>query len=112
VKVEGKTGTVGITHFAQGELGDIVFLDLPRVGSKAERMKPFGSVEAVKTVSDLYAPVTGTIVAVNEALVSAPDLVNKDPYGKGWMVQIEMADSAEQGSLLSAADYKTLIGLH
>ena len=112
VKVEGKTGTVGITHFAQGELGDIVFLDLPRVGSKAERMKPFGSVEAVKTVSDLYAPVTGTIVAVNESLVSAPDLVNKDPYGKGWMVQIEMADAAEQGSLLSADDYKKLIGLH
>jgi glycine cleavage system H protein len=112
VKVEGKTGTVGITHFAQGELGDIVFLDLPRVGSKAERMKPFGSVEAVKTVSDLYAPVTGTIVAVNESLVSAPDLVNKDPYGKGWMVQIEMADAAEQGSLLSADDYKKHIGLH
>jgi glycine cleavage system H protein len=112
VKVEGKTGTIGITHFAQGELGDIVFLDLPRVGSKAERMKPFGSVEAVKTVSDLYAPVTGTIVAVNESLVSAPDLVNKDPYGKGWMVQIEMADAAEQGSLLSADDYKKHIGLH
>ena len=112
VKVEGKTGTVGITHFAQGELGDIVFLDLPRVGSKAERMKPFGSVEAVKTVSDLYAPVTGTIVAVNETLVSAPDLVNKYPYGEGWMVQIEMADAAEQASLLSADDYKKHIGLH
>ena len=112
VKVEGKTGTVGITHFAQGELGDIVFLDLPRVGSKAERTKPFGSVEAVKTVSDLYAPLTGTIVAVNEALVSTPDLVNKDPYGKGWMVQIELADAGEQGSLLSADDYKKLIGLH
>lgn len=112
VKIDGKIGTVGITDFAQGELGDIVFLDLPRVGSRAEKMKPFGSVEAVKTVSDLFAPLSGTIVAVNEDLVSAPDLVNKDPYGKGWMVQIELADAAEAQSLLSAGDYKKHIGLH
>jgi glycine cleavage system H protein len=112
VKIDGGVGTVGITHFAQGELGDIVFLDLPRVGTRTERTKPFGSVEAVKTVSDLYAPVTGTIVAVNEDLVSAPDLVNKDPYGKGWIVRIEIADAAEAGSLLTAADYKKHIGLH
>ncbi len=112
IKIDGKVGVIGITQFAQGELGDIVFLDLPRVGTKAEREKPFGSVEAVKTVSDLYAPVSGTIVAVNEALVSEPDLVNKDPYGKGWMVQIELADAAEASSLLSADDYKQLIGVH
>ncbi|MFN0150235.1 MAG: glycine cleavage system protein GcvH [bacterium] len=112
IKVDGKVGVIGITQFAQGELGDIVFLDLPRVGTKAEREKPFGSVEAVKTVSDLYAPVSGTIVAVNDALVSEPDLVNKDPYGKGWMVKIEMTDAAEANSLLSAQDYQQLIGVH
>jgi len=112
IKIDGKVGVIGITQFAQGELGDIVFLDLPRVGTKAEREKPFGSVEAVKTVSDLYAPVSGTIVAVNEALVSEPDLVNKDPYGKGWMVRIEMADASESAALLSAEDYKQHIGVH
>jgi glycine cleavage system H protein len=112
VKVEGKLGIVGITDYAQGELGDIVFLDLPRVGSRAEKMKPFGSVEAVKTVSDLYAPLTGKIVAVNESLVSAPDLVNKDPYGKGWMVHIELDDPTDAAVLLSSDDYKKLIGLH
>ncbi len=112
VKFDGAVGTVGITDFAQGELGDIVFLDLPRVGTRTEKTKPFGSVEAVKTVSDLYAPVSGTIVAVNEELVSAPDLVNKDPYGKGWIVRIEIADAAEADALLSAGDYKKHIGLH
>ncbi len=112
VKLDGAVGTVGITDFAQGELGDIVFLDLPRVGTRTEKTKPFGSVEAVKTVSDLYAPVSGTIVAVNEELVSAPDLVNKDPYGKGWIVRIEIADAAEASALLSAGDYKKHIGLH
>ena len=112
VKIDGNVGVVGITDFAQGELGDIVFLDLPRVGTSTERAKAFGSVEAVKTVSDLFAPISGKIVAVNEELVSAPDLVNKDPYGKGWMVRIELADGAEAQSLLSAADYKKHIGLH
>ena len=112
VKLDGNVGTVGITDFAQGELGDIVFLDLPRLGTRTEKMKPFGSVEAVKTVSDLYAPVTGTVVAINEELVSAPDLVNKDPYGKGWIVRIEIADASESRVLLSAADYKKHIGLH
>ena len=112
VKIDGAVGTVGITDFAQGELGDIVFLDLPRVGTRTEKTKPFGSVEAVKTVSDLYAPVSGTILAVNEELLSAPDLVNKDPYGKGWIVRIEIADAAEERALLSAADYKKHIGLH
>ncbi len=112
VKVDGKLGVIGITHFAQGELGDIVFLDLPRVGTRTERTKPFGSVEAVKTVSDLYAPVTGKVVAVNESLVSSPDLVNKDPYGKGWMVHIEMDNPNEVAQLLTADDYKKVIGLH
>jgi glycine cleavage system H protein len=112
VKFDGNVGVVGITHFAQGELGDIVFLDLPRVGTRTERMKPFGSVEAVKTVSDLYAPLTGKVVAVNEALVSSPDLVNKDPYGEGWMVRIEFSDPGEQNDLLSSGDYKKHIGLH
>ena len=112
IKMDGKIGVVGITEFAQGELGDIVFLDLPRVGAKIERMKAFGSVEAVKTVSDLYAPVSGTIVAVNESLVSAPDLVNTDPYGEGWMVRIELANPSEAASLISADDYKKHIGVH
>jgi glycine cleavage system H protein len=112
VKVEGTLGIVGITDYAQGELGDIVFLDLPRPGTRTEKMKPFGSVEAVKTVSDLYAPLSGKIVAVNESLVSSPDLVNKDPYGKGWMVHIELDDPADAARLLSAGDYKKLIGLH
>lgn len=112
VKIEGKVGLVGITDYAQGELGDIVFLDLPRVGTRTEKMKAFGSIEAVKTVSDLFSPVTGTVVAVNESLVSAPDLVNKDPYGKGWMVRIEMEAPSESADLLSADDYKKLIGLH
>jgi len=112
VKVEGKLGVVGITHYAQGELGDIVFLDLPRIGTRTERTKTFGSVEAVKTVSDLYAPVSGKVVAVNESLVSSPDLVNKDPYGKGWMVHIEIDDPREVANLLTADDYKKVIGLH
>jgi glycine cleavage system H protein len=106
---EGRRFTVGITDYAQDALGDVVYVDLPASGTRVERGQPFGEVESTKSVSDLYAPVTGTIVERNETLESQPELVNSDPYGNGWMVVIE-ADNAEEASeLLTAADYDKLI---
>ena len=102
---DGKTAAVGITDYAQGELGDIVFVDLEPEGSPFNAGEVFGSVEAVKTVSDLYMPVAGTIVAHNEAVNDDPELVNRDPYGEGWMVKIEVDDPADLDGLLSATDY-------
>ncbi|HFE52396.1 MAG TPA: glycine cleavage system protein GcvH [Bacteroidetes bacterium] len=110
VRVDGNVATVGITDYAQSELGDIVYVELPSVGDKTKQMEPFGTIEAVKAVSDLYAPLTGEVVEVNEALADSPDLVNKDPYGEGWMIRIEMADPSELEKLLSAEDYKQVIG--
>ena len=110
IKIEGNIATVGITDFAQGELGDIVFVDVESVDEELTAGDVFGSVEAVKTVSDLFMPVTGKVSAVNKELDSNPESVNKDPYGKGWMIKVEMKNPAEANSLLSAADYKALIG--
>ncbi|HET6228238.1 MAG TPA: glycine cleavage system protein GcvH [Bacteroidia bacterium] len=110
VRVEGNTAVIGITEFAQGELGDIVYIDISTEGEDLAHEEIFGTVEAVKTVSDLFMPVSGKVSAVNKDLDANPESVNKDPYGKGWMIKVEMKNPAEANSLLSAADYKALIG--
>ena len=102
---EGDTVRVGITDFAQDELGDIVFVELPSVGETIERGAEFGVIESIKAVSDLYAPLSGEVVAVNDDLVDAPELVNEDPFGDGWMLEIESTDETEFDELLSAAAY-------
>ena len=109
VKIEGDTAVIGITDFAQKELGDIVYVEI-NTGDALQKEEVFGSVEAVKTVSDLFMPVSGEITEVNEALESNPDLVNNDPYGDGWMVKIKIADKSEVEGLLSADQYKEVIG--
>jgi len=106
--VDGDTGTVGITEFAQGELGDVVFVELPAVGRALAQHESFGTIEAVKAVSDLYAPVSGTVLEVNAALASQAEIVNKDPYGKGWMVKIRLTNPAEVAGLLNADSYAAL----
>lgn len=103
---------VGVTDYAQGELGDVIFVDLPAPGTKVEQMKAFGSIDAVKTVSDLFAPVSGEIVAVNEALKDNPALVNQSPYGDGWMVKIRVEKPAEIEGLLTPDAYEKLLGAH
>lgn len=110
ISVDGDTATVGITDFAQGELGDIVYVDVDSVGDFVEKEAVFGSVEAVKTVSDLFMPVSGEVLEFNEGLEDDPEIVNKDPYGAGWMVKITIADASQLDELLSAADYKELVG--
>ena len=108
IRVEGDTATIGITDFAQGELSDIVFVELATVGKILKQNDPFGTVEAVKAVSDVYSPVSGEVLAVNEDLRTAPDLVNKEPYGKGWMARVKLADQAELNSLLKPEEYEVL----
>jgi glycine cleavage system H protein len=108
VKIEGNTATVGITDFAQGELGDIVYVDISSVGQTVAEGDVFGTVEAVKTVSDLYMPINGKVVEVNPALDASPEKVNEDPYGAGWMIKIEVEGTSN--GLLSADQYKELIG--
>lgn len=110
VRVEDGEAVVGITDYAQSELGDVVYVELPEVGTKTKQMEPFGTIEAVKAVSDLYAPVSGRVIEVNEALADQPDLVNKDPYGEGWMIRIQMEDPSELDNLLDADAYRELIG--
>lgn len=110
VKVDGDTATVGITEFAQGELGDIVYVEIETQGETINEGDVFGSVEAVKTVSDLFMPVTGEVLEVNEDLDSKPEAVNEDPYGAGWMIKISIADASQLDNLLSADDYKAHIG--
>ena len=110
IKIEGDTATIGITEFAQGELGDIVYIDISTVGQEVAKEEVFGTVEAVKTVSDLFMPLNGTILEINPMLDSQPELVNSDPYGDGWMVKISLSNAAEADSLLSADDYKSVIG--
>jgi glycine cleavage system H protein len=109
IRVEGNTGFIGVTDFAQGELGDIVFIEIETVGETLGIEEVFGTIEAVKTVSDLFMPVSGEILELNPALEETPDVVNKDPYGKGWMVKIKITDPAELKSLLTAEDYKALL---
>jgi glycine cleavage system H protein len=110
IRVEGGIGTVGITDYAQGELGDVVFVELPPVGRAVKQRDSFGTIEAVKAVSDLYAPVSGSITDVNKELATGAEQVNRDPYGKGWMVKLKLSNPAELGSLLDVAAYKALIG--
>jgi glycine cleavage system H protein len=109
-KADGARVTVGITDYAQDQLGDVVYVDLPASGTRVEKGQPFGEVESTKSVSDLYAPLTGTIVERNETLESSPELVNADPYGRGWMVVIEAEQPDEVGGLLSASAYDELTG--
>jgi len=110
VKVEGNIATVGITDFAQGELGDIVYVEVETVDETLDKDEIFGSVEAVKTVSDLFLPLSGEIIEFNENLEDEPEKVNSDPYGAGWMIKIKISDTSELDSLLSDIDYKELIG--
>lgn len=110
VKVEGNEAYIGITDFAQRELGDIVYIDINTAGDEVSKDEVFGTVEAVKTVSDLFMPVTGTVLEVNAALNDNPELVNTDPYGQGWMVKISLSDAVQADGLLTADAYKTLVG--
>lgn len=109
IRVEGNTGWIGITEYAQGELGDVVFVELPAVGTKLEPGKSFGTIEAVKAVSDLYAPVAGEVTELNKEVQDSPELVNKEPYERGWMIKIAIANPGEVNSLLDAESYKKLI---
>lgn len=109
VKLEKDLATMGITDYAQGELGDIVFVELPKVGTKVEQMKSFGVIEAVKAVSELFSPVTGEVVEVNAKLESEAGLINKDSYGEGWIIKVKVKDKSEVNKLLSAEDYKKLL---
>ena len=106
VRLKNNRATVGVTDFAQGQLGDVVFVELPAEGTELEKENTFGVVESVKTVSDIYAPMTGRVVAVNKNLESQPELVNSDPYGQGWMIEIEFSNSSPEQSLLSADQYR------
>jgi len=110
VRVEGDLACVGITDYAQGELGDIVFVELPKLGARVEFGKPFGTIEAVKAVSDLFAPATGEVAEINAALESDASIVNSDPFGDGWMIKIKMENPAELNQLLDAAAYVDIIG--
>lgn len=110
VRIEGDVATVGVTDFAQGELGDIVYVEVETVGETLEKEEVFGTVEAVKTVSDLFSPLSGEIIEFNETLEDTPEKVNSDPYGDGWMVKIRISDQDQISDLLSASEYKEIIG--
>ncbi len=110
IKIDGDIATIGITDFAQSELGDIVYVEVETVGEELDQEEVFGTVEAVKTVSDLFLPLTGEIQEFNEALESDPELVNSDPYGAGWMVKVKISDNSQVSDLLSADEYKEVIG--
>ncbi len=110
LKIEGNIATIGITQFAQSELGDIVYVDVDTVDETIEKDEVFGSVEAVKTVSDLLMPLTGEVIEFNEGLEDEPEKVNSDPYGDGWMIKVAISDDSQVNELLSADDYKELIG--
>lgn len=109
VKVDGNKAYIGITDFAQDELGDIVFVELPEVGDEIESDEPFGSVESVKTVSELYAPLSGKVVEINEDLEDNPEYVNESPYDKAWMVVVELSDAGEVDKLMTAEDYEKMV---
>ncbi|MCC6159577.1 MAG: glycine cleavage system protein GcvH [Deltaproteobacteria bacterium] len=108
-RIEGDTARIGVTHYAQDSLGEIVFVELPEVGRTIAAGGTFGSVESVKAVSDLFAPLSGVVAAVNKALVDTPETVNRDPYGDGWMIQVKLSDPAETAALLAPADYEKLL---
>jgi glycine cleavage system H protein len=110
VRIEGDVGVIGITFHAQKELGDIVYVDLPKPGASTQQGKTIGSVESVKAVSDLFTPVSGEVLEVNLLLAESPEILNKDPYGAGWLVKIRLSDPGEAGQLLTAAEYQAYIG--
>jgi glycine cleavage system H protein len=110
VHIEGETATIGITFHAQQELGDIVYVDVPKAGTKVETGKSFGSVESVKAVSDVYAPVSGEVIAANDTLATMPEKLNEDPHGAAWLIKVRMENPTELTNLLSAADYQKYIG--
>ncbi len=110
LKLDGDVATIGITDYAQGELGDVVFVELEAVGSALDKESVFGTVEAVKTVSELFMPVSGEIIEVNEALDANPELVNDDPYGEGWMIKVKVNDASEIDQMMSAGDYAAMVG--
>jgi glycine cleavage system H protein len=110
VLVEGGSGTIGITDHAQHELGDIVFVDLPKVGATVTKGQTFGSVESVKAVSDIYAPVSGEVIEINETLSKSPEKLNEDPHGNGWLIRVKLGNAGEAKELLSAADYEKYVG--
>jgi len=112
IDVQGDTGTIGVTDFAQGELGDVVYVELPAVGTAIKAGDPFGTIEAVKAVSELYAPVSGTVTEVNTRLAEEANLVNQDCYGDGWMIKVKLANPSEAGALLTPKDYTELVGSH
>jgi len=109
VKIDGNTATIGITDFAQGELGDIVYIDIDSIGNELDGNEIFGTVEAVKTVSDLFMPIKGTVLEINSSIESTPEIVNEDPYGKGWIIKIEISEDQDISNLLSAEEYKNMI---
>jgi len=109
-KADGDVVTIGITDYAQGELGDVVYVELPESGESVEKDESFGTIEAVKAVADLFCPLSGEITEINEELENDPEIINKDPYGEGWMVKIKLSDTAQLDELMSAADYEKMIG--
>jgi len=109
VRLDGETATIGVTDYAQGELGDIVFVELPAVNATTTQMQPFGTIEAVKTVSELFAPLSGTIIAVNAKLGDRAELINQDPYGEGWLIKIKWSNQDEAQKLLAAEEYQEQI---
>ena len=109
IKIDGNTATIGITDFAQGELGDIVYIDIDSIGNELDGNEIFGTVEAVKTVSDLFMPIKGKVLEINSNIESTPEIVNEDPYGKGWIIKIEISEDEEISNLLSAEQYRNLI---
>lgn len=109
IRVEGNTAYIGVTDYAQGELGDVVFVEIETKDEELDKEEVFGTIEAVKTVSDLFMPVSGKVTEVNEELENTPDIVNKDPYGKGWLIKIEIADASQLDDLLEASAYEALL---
>jgi glycine cleavage system H protein len=109
IRIDGETGWVGVTDYAQGELGDVVFVELPAPGTKIQKGKSFGTIEAVKAVSDMYAPVTGEVLEVNKDIQSSPEKVNKDPYGEGWFIKMRIMNPTELAELLDVNAYKKLV---
>ncbi len=109
VLVEDDVAIIGITDYAQSELGDVVYVELPQVGDLVQQMEPFGTIEAVKTVADLFAPISGEVVEVNTLLEDSPHLINEDPYGEGWLIKVKMSDPSELENLLSAEEYRNLV---
>jgi glycine cleavage system H protein len=108
-RIAGKVATIGVTHFAQDSLGDVVFIDLPVQGAQVKQFAKFGEIESVKAVSDLFSPLSGKVVAINDEAKANPEVVNKDPYGKGWLIKVELADAAQVKGLMDAGAYQKLL---